>query len=379
MKLVHTSDLHIGISLFSLDMLPFQETLGEAILSCAQKYSADCIIISGDVYDSSIVSAEAVKCWDRLCSTLFSGQRNIPVVVISGNHDSAPRLSVNSELLKSCGLHIRGSFVNFAEPVRLENADIYCIPFFNISDVREMFPEKEILDQTDAFAAMTEVIRSKMDRSKKNIIAAHCFAAGSQTSESERSTKGASSAGGLSSVSAEVFAGFDYVALGHLHRPQNVKCTDENTLIRYSGTPIPYSFSEAQQQKSFTVFDTDTREMILEPVPEPVRLVTVKGSFEEIMSSDIPEDAYVRAVITDKSSAAGCHDRLRGKFPRLLRTECEFTRAAGSGGETADRIEAMSLSELAGKYLKDVFEKDITDEQLAWLADAEMELNKQEK
>ena len=122
MKILHTSDLHIGISLFGEDMLPYQESIGESLCAAADEYSADCIIIAGDVYDSAVVSGEAVKCWDRLCGKLFSGSRDIPVIIIAGNHDSAPRLSVNSGLLENCGLYIRGSFRDYMKPISVGDA-----------------------------------------------------------------------------------------------------------------------------------------------------------------------------------------------------------------------------------------------------------------
>ena len=144
MKILHTSDLHIGISLFGEDMLPYQDKIGESLCAAAVECGADCVIIAGDVYDSAVVAGEAVKCWDRLCEKLFSGGRDIPVIIIAGNHDSAPRLSVNSGLLENCGLYIRGSFRDYMKPISVGDADIYCIPWFNIAEVRELFSDREI-------------------------------------------------------------------------------------------------------------------------------------------------------------------------------------------------------------------------------------------
>ncbi|CDE82643.1 putative uncharacterized protein [Ruminococcus sp. CAG:353] len=372
MKILHTSDLHIGISLFGEDMLPYQESIGESLCAAADEYSADCIIIAGDVYDSAVVSGEAVKCWDRLCERLFSGGRDIPVIIIAGNHDSAPRLSVNSGLLENCGLYIRGSFRDYMKPISVGDADIYCIPWFNIAEVRELFSDREIKTCTDAFLAMTDDIKSSWDKSKKHIIVAHCFVTGAAISDSERASKGAEiSAGGAQMVSADVFAGFDYIALGHLHRAQTIKCSaDENTAVRYSGTPIPYSFSEAGQAKTYTVFDTEVGISEL-CAPSSLSLITVKGSYDEVMAAEVPEDAYVRVILTDRSSSAGLYENIRDRFPRMLRLECA-RKVSASADDSDSRISEMSVSEaeLAEKYLRDCFGWEITERQLGWLEEA---------
>ena len=353
-------------------MLPYQESIGESLCAAADEYSADCIIIAGDVYDSAVVSGEAVKCWDRLCGKLFSGSRDIPVIIIAGNHDSAPRLSVNSGLLENCGLYIRGSFRDYMKPISVGDADIYCIPWFNIAEVRELFSDREIKTCTDAFLAMTDDIKSSWDKSKKHIIAAHCFVTGAAISDSERASKGAEiSAGGAQMVSADVFAGFDYIALGHLHRAQTIKCSaDENTAVRYSGTPIPYSFSEAGQAKTYTVFDTEVGISEL-AAPSSLSLITVKGSYDEVMAAEVPEDAYVRVILTDRSSSAGLYENIRDRFPRMLRLECA-RKVSASADDSDSRISEMSVSEaeLAEKYLRDCFGREITERQLGWLEEA---------
>ncbi len=374
MKILHTSDLHIGISLFGEDLLPFQEKLGEYILRSACDNGADCIIIAGDVFDSAVVSGEAVRCWDRLCSVLFSGERKIPVAVIAGNHDSAPRLSVCSDILENSGLHIRGSFRDFLRPVEVKDAQIYCIPYFNLSEARAFFPDREIRSVTDAFSALTDEIKAGWNEASKHIIAAHCFAAGADISESERASAGAViSAGGAQMVSADVFAGFDYAALGHLHRAQNIKCpSDKNTIVRYSGTPIPYSFSEAGQKKSFTLFDTDTGIATEIPVPEELCLVTVEDTYEGIMNraDELPDGAFVRIIITDRASAAGVYNSIKEKYPRALRIECAYVPEIRSGAVTERDVAEMSVTELAERYIRENFGRDMTDEMKDWLSQA---------
>lgn len=172
-------------------------------------------------------------------------------------------------------------------------------------------------------------------------------------------------------VSADVFAGFDYIALGHLHRAQTIKCSaDENTAVRYSGTPIPYSFSEAGQAKTYTVFDTEGGISEL-CAPSSVSLITVKGSYDEVMAAEVPEDAYVRVILTDRSSSAGLYENIRDRFPRMLRLECA-RKVSASADDSDSRISEMSVSEaeLAEKYLRDCFGREITERQLGWLEEA---------
>ena len=379
MKLLHTSDLHIGISLFGEDMLPFQERLGVILSECVISCDADCIVIAGDVYDSAVVTGEAVKCWDRLCSRLAGIKKEnslltVPVIVISGNHDSAPRLSVCSELLEQCGLHIRGSFRDFERPIAVGDTDIYCIPYFNLSEARELFSDSRISSYTDAFEEMTSRIRASWDPQRKHIIAAHCFVTGAGISESERASKGAViSAGGAQMVSADVFREFDYAALGHLHRPQTIKCSaDDKCIVRYSGTPMPYSFSEVGQAKSVTVYDTVSRcaEEIM--LPELISLETVRGSYEEVMAAEVPEKSYIRVILTDRTTAAGLYENLRERFPNMLRLECAAMRTAdGEEKENGEEITAMSAAELAERYMHEMFGQELTAEHLKWLDEAE--------
>ena len=174
-------------------------------------------------------------------------------------------------------------------------------------------------------------------------------------------------------VSADVFAGFEYVALGHLHRPQTVKCpADTGCTVRYSGTPLPYSFSEAEHEKSISVFDTDTGELCLETFESTLSLVNVKGTFEEIMSREnVPENAFVRVEITDRASAAGIYNTVKEKYPHALRIECSHAPVYTPSSTAPSEVEELSPEELAERYIREKFGREMTDEMRTWLAKAD--------
>ena len=391
MKLVHTSDLHLGIYLFSLSLLPFQQKLARVITDCAESENADCIIISGDIYNTKDPSGESVKAFDSFIKELFSAERHIPVIIISGNHDYAPRLSVHSSLLESCGLHIRGTLSDYLRPVEIGDAQIYCLPFFTVSEVKAIADaensedEIKIESQTDAFRYLTDRIKENWDNSKKHIIAAHCFAVGGITSDSEKATKSALSArfaGGAQLTDASLFADFDYAALGHLHSAQTID-SGGKAVVRYSGTPLPYSFSEGNEysngfppkirEKSLSVFDTDTRVLKAVPVENILSLKTVSGSLEEItaMAADTRENEYVRLIFTDRATAAGLSDTISSLYPNKLVADCRPQSLGGARDSvTAEQVKGMSAEELAERFITVYHKREFTDEMRKWISDA---------
>ncbi len=373
MKLLHTSDLHIGLSLFKTSLLEYQSDLGNILRKCGEDNNADCIIIAGDVYDSYVSSADAVNCWDRICSQLFSGEKSIPVIVISGNHDSSVRLSVCSDILEKSGLYIRGTLSDYLRPVTVGNAEIFCIPFFNIAEISAMFPDKKIDSMTAAFSALTDEIRAVMTPDMRHIIAAHCFMENAHTSaDSERATI---TAGTVQMTDAAVFSGFDYAALGHLHRPQTVS-QKNGTVIRYSGTPMPYSFSEGGQEKSFSLFDTETGRLDTIPVvtSPPLRLVTLTDTYEQLLAraDEIDSDTYVRLIITDKTSLSGIDKELTEKYPRRLTVQyADRTSDAPSPLDSDPSMERLSMETLSSLFMNRLGLEPLTDEMKEWIGQAQ--------
>ena len=314
MKLLHTSDWHLGRTDSNFSLLEDQSFFIEAICGIIKDKNVDAVLIAGDVYDRQVSSAEAVKLYDRAVTKICK-DLNTPVLVIAGNHDSAERLSNCSELLKEAGLYVCGAVTKEPFRVSFKDTDVYLLPWFTEEKVKSLFPEKreEINGIEDAFATVTENIRNKLDKSKKNVLLSHAFIADSETSTSERAAK----IGTATMVPANVFDGFDYVALGHIHKPQDV-----NRSIRYSGTPMPYSFGKKEkQEKSVTLIDTETMNKEVIPLPLLRKRTTLTGTLSYLTSNILPEDVkngYVNLELTDSILSLEVMSELREIFPNIL-------------------------------------------------------------
>ena len=377
MKILHTSDLHLGMLLMEIPLLPYQKSFCRSLCEAAEQ--ADAVIIAGDVFDTSVASAEAIRCWSRLASGLCL-ERKLPLIVCAGNHDGAARLSSCSDLLRSAGLFISGAFEDGFAPVSVGNADIYALPYFNPSDAAVL------LDCKPTAAAVMEAavkkILSKADKSRCNILAAHCFAAGGKTSDSDLSAKASESVGGADMIPLTAFDGFDYVALGHLHRAQTLSISGSRTIIRYSGTPLPYSFSEAEQKKTFTLFDTETRELTELEVPPQYRLRTIENTFEGILEfaeSDANRSDYMKITVTDRFDTDGVYMKLKELYPNLLRLVTRRLSQSGEAELTAREAVELDIISLAKRYAEEKRGEAPDEDELAWLAEAFEELDKEAK
>lgn len=294
MRLLHISDLHLGKRVNEYSMLEDQAHILEQILKIADQEQAQGVLIAGDVYDKPVPPAEAVRLLDYLLSSF--ADRKIPVFFISGNHDSRDRLSFGAELFKKSGVYMASE--GFLEKVDREDEygelSIWLMPFLKPAQVRSVYPEKDIQTYTDAVRAVLE--EADLDPAKRNILVAHQFVAGAVQCESEEV-----SIGGLDQVDVSVFDGFEYVALGHLHRPQSV--TRET--VRYCGTPLKYSFSEVHDQKSVTIVELKEKgETAIKTVPlTPLRdMKELKGTYLQLTSRPFYEtqerDSYFHITLT---------------------------------------------------------------------------------
>ena len=380
MKILHISDLHLGKSPFKRDIFSKQQELCLLIAETVKKYNIGAVLISGDIYDTTTATASAAVLWDSLTKLLILESR-VPVCVISGNHDGAERLTVCSDILESCGLTIRGSLDNFDVPVSVGNADIYMLPFFERGHA-EAFCGKKFGSLTEAYDELLNVIRSKMDSSRCNIVMAHCFAAGGVPSKSESSaeiifSEADASAGAVNAISPDVFRGFSYAALGHIHKPQTIKCSDENTIIRYCGTPMKYSFSEAEQTKSFTIYDTESRSYGTVEAKELLKFRIVKGTYEELKfrASEYGDDDWVRLELTDDSSGV-TGGRLRELYANVMQisTADIYTAEASPTDITAEEIAELDVGALAEKYMREFWSEEMNDDMRSWLKEAEKAL-----
>lgn len=362
MKLFHLSDLHLGKRVNEFSMIDDQRYIIDEIINLTDIHKPDGVILAGDIYDKPVPPIEAVELFDDLLSRCAA--RSVPVYVISGNHDSAERLSFASGLIELSGIHISAVYKGELPFVETEDefgkVRIYMLPFIKPSHVRRYFPDAEINSYTDAVKIALE--SAAIDTSIRNILITHQFVTGASRTESEEVT-----VGGTDNVDASVFAGFDYVALGHIHRSQSAG--GEN--IRYSGTPLKYSFSESRDEKSITVVELlEKGELSYEFIPLiPKRdMLEIKGSYSEIMSKDfydkLDRDAYYRVTLTDEEDIPDAAAKLRVIYRNIMRLDYDNTRTRSSGviSNDSDPAQTDPLTLFAELFTKQ-YGKDMSDEQ----------------
>jgi exonuclease SbcD len=322
MRLLHTSDWHLGRSLHRADLRAAQSVFLDHLVDVARAEKVDAILVAGDVYDRAVPPVDAVElCEDALLRLHDTGAR---IVLISGNHDSARRLGFGSGLLEKAGVHLRTRPGALARPVVLEDARgpvaVYGVPYLEPDAVRaELPPSQDEIPRGHAgvLGHAVACIRADADARgiARRVVMAHGWVSGGAASESERDI----SVGGVGQVPAELFAGFGYVALGHLHGQQTVA-----PQMRYSGSPLPYSFSEASHRKGSWLVDLDDAGTArVEQVPAPVyrRLSVLRGRLADLLGSAAYgryEDDFVSVTLTDPSRPEGAMDSLRARFPRVL-------------------------------------------------------------
>lgn len=367
MRFLHTSDLHLGISLCERSFIEYQQKLVDLLCDAVEKYSVDTVIIAGDIYDNALSNADAISIYNKLVTNLCLKQ-NKKVVICAGNHDGAARLSSCNELLRECGLHIYGRIAFPVEPLEFEGCNVYVLPYFNIDEIKNAFPNAEIKGYADAMKAVLDNIRNSLDVCKVNILVAHCFVTGGELSDSDTAAR----IGGSSAIPASVFDKFDYVALGHLHKPQTIAGK-----IRYSGTPLKYSFSEATHKKSFTIFDSDTKEFKEAPIPQPIELRTIENTFEnllEIGKSDKSRDDFMKITMTNRFAGQDTYSQLKELYPNMLLLQGKQIEADGASNLTLEDITSLSPIELVKRFYSEQTGEEISDEQLDWFNPAAEEV-----
>lgn len=328
MRFLHLADLHIGKRLNEFNLIEDQAFILDQIVEIA-KEEVDGILIAGDVYDKSQPSVEAVELLDDFLTRLTS--LNLAVFMISGNHDSPERLSFGSRILEKNRLHVAGGFSGLLRKVTMDDPygsiHVYLLPFVKPAQVRPFCAEKvESYDEAIQAALRTREI----DMKERNILVAHQFVVCGDR-EPERSDSETVTVGGLDSVDASVFGAFDYVALGHLHRPQAIGFDT----VRYGGSPLKYSFSEARQDKSVTILGFGPKgELKIEQYPlGPKRdLREIKGPLEELLGLGKEDERaaqdYLRITLTDDEEIYDALGQLRPVFPNLMALDFENRRSA---------------------------------------------------
>ena len=345
MKLIHLSDLHIGKRVNEISMIEDQEYILHQILQIVDDEKADAVLIAGDVYDKSVPSAEAVTLFDDFLCRL--AKRKIPTLIISGNHDSPERLAFGNRLMEESGIFISpvydGSVSTFTLSDENGDVDFWLLPFLKPAHVKRYFPDAGIESYTDAVRVAVE--KMGIDTAKRNVLLTHQFVTGASTCESEEI-----SVGGSDNVDASVFEDFHYVALGHIHGPQNIGSNQ----IRYCGTPLKYSFSEETHHKSVTVVNLAKKgdlELQLRPLTPRHDLRSIRGTFEELTSKSFYEgtatDDYLHIILTDEEDVPEAIGKLRIIYPNLMKLSYDNTRTRTNqvieGAEDVQRKSPLEL------------------------------------
>ena len=366
MRFIHLSDLHLGKRLNEFSMLEDQEYILKEILGVIDDEKPQAVIIAGDVYDKSIPSAEAMQLFDDFLCSL--AKRKLQVLVISGNHDSPERLSFASRLIDQSGVHFSRVYSGKVEPIELADehgkVNFYMLPFIKPVHVRSKFPDEQIDSYNDAVRVAVE--KMEIDTSLRNVLITHQFVTGAMRSEFEEI-----SVGGADNIDADLFDDFDYVALGHIHGPQNIG----SERVRYCGTPLKYSFSEASHVKSVTVVDMgakgelDVRTVPLKPLHDMREL---RGSYMELTLKKNYEgtatDDYVRITLTDEEDIPDVMGKLRTIYPNIMNVAYDNKRTRASK-EIADLEDAEHKSPL--DIFGELYEKQngqpMSEEQTAFM------------
>lgn len=367
MKLIHLSDLHLGKRVNDFPMLEDQAYILDRILEIAGEERPDAVLIAGDVYDKTVPSAEAVALLDDFLVKL--ADRSLPVLLISGNHDSPERLAFANRLMEGRGVYIAPVYHGEVSPVTLEDdrgpVDFWLLPFLRPAHIRRFFPEEGVESFTDAMACA--IRHMPLDPARRNVLVTHQFVTGAARCESEEV-----SVGGADNVDASVFAPFDYVALGHLHGPQNVG----GERIRYCGTPLKYSFSEAGHQKSVTIVELGEKgslEVRAVPLLPKRDMVELRGSFAQLKSPEfygqVDRDAYVRVILTDENDIYDAMGQLRPVYPNLMALDYDNLRTRSGAVVLEEADVKRDPLELFADFYQQQNHQPMSEEQRRYLTE----------
>lgn len=367
MKFVHLSDLHLGKRVNGYSMIEDQKYILIKILNVIDEQKVEAVVIAGDVYDKPIPPTEAVQLFDDFLFRLV--ERNLQILVISGNHDSPERIAFGSRFMDKSGVHMSQVYNGKNDLVELKDkygkVNFYMLPFVKPSNVRRFFEDEEINTYTDA--VRVAVSHMNVNKKARNVIITHQFVTGAQRSESETIA-----VGGTDNVDSYVFDDFDYVALGHIHRPQNV---GKNT-VRYCGTPLKYSFSEISHKKSVTVVEMKEKGNIkvstVELTPK-LDMREIKGTYEELTFKKNYENTntedYLHIILTDEEDVADAVAKLRCVYPNLMKLDYDNTRTRNSFALTqAEETEKKTDTELLSEFFEKQNGKPLSDEQFEYAA-----------
>ena len=364
MKILHLSDLHLGRRMYNYSFLPQQKKLLEQVVTIAEEQAVQAVLVAGDIYDKNVPVAEAVTVLDEFLTAL--SVRQIPVFLISGNHDSAERLQFGSQLLEHQQVYIAGTFTGKMQTYDLEDAygkiHLCLLPFVKQSTLASLYPDEKFHSLSEGIAHVLE--QTPLSENDRNLLMYHGFVLhngdGPELSESELQL------GGTQLVEASVFSAFDYVALGHIHKPQWVK----SGKIRYSGSLMKYSFSESLQNKSVTLLDWKAKDDLTVttiPLQPEQDMRVIQGKLEDLLEHAEPSEDWIRAELTDKELIPYALERLRMSYPNVMELVYLYQEEQIAASNTEVKlVPEQSLVELMGGFLDSVYQYQLEEEPEAY-------------
>ncbi|MFB6824841.1 exonuclease SbcCD subunit D [Streptomyces virginiae] len=357
MKFLHTSDWHLGRAFHRVNLLGAQAVFIDHLIETVREHEVDAVLVAGDIYDRAVPPLPAVELYDRALHRL--ADLGVPTVMISGNHDSARRLGVGARLIDRAGIHLRTDPAGCADPVVLTDVHgdvaLYGLPYLEPALVKDQFGAEKVSHEAVLGAAMDRIRADLAGRAPgtRSIVLAHAFVVGGQASDSERDI----TVGGVEAVPASVFDGVDYAALGHLHGSQAIA-----ERVRYSGSPLAYSFSEADHRKTMWLIELGADGDIVHAervdTPVPRTLARLRGRLEDLLSDpahQVHEDAWVEATLTDPVRPDDPMARLAARFPHTLTLAFDPEgREEETGASYAQRLKGRSDQEIAEDFVAHV-------------------------
>jgi exonuclease SbcD len=354
-KVLHTSDWHIGRTFHGADLLAEQEAVLGHLAGLVTSEAVDVVVVAGDIYDRAVPSAEAVRVATAALARIRKAGAQL--VITPGNHDSGPRLGAFAEFAAAGGLHVRATVAGLAEPVLLQDEHgqvaFYGLPYLEPEPSRHALGVPEARGHTGVLTEAMRRVREDLATRPgvRSVVLAHAFVTGGNASESERTI----AVGGVEQVPGSVFDGVDYVALGHLHGPQTLA-----EHLRYSGSPLAYSFSEARQRKSVWLVDLDAAglaEVRRHELPVPRPLATLRGELSELLSAPEHEEwtgHFLSVTLTDRVRPVDAMRKLRDRFPHAVHLDWQPEGGlAGAELKYAEAVRGRSDIEIARNFLDD--------------------------
>lgn len=383
LKIIHTGDWHIGKMIFQVHLTEDQRYILKQFVQVVKDEKPDLIIIAGDLYDRSIPPVEAVELLDDVFYEIV-GNLNVPILAISGNHDSADRVGFGGRLLNSSSLYIEGRLKKDIKPIVLKDdfgpVNFYLVPYADPAVVRNVYEDDEIHTHDDAMKAIINGITNNINKHERNVLITHGFIVGTEKpeiSDSERPM----SIGGTDAVNVNYFNDFNYTALGHLHGPQKVG----SNKVRYSGSLLKYSFSEVRQKKSVTIVNMDEKgnvEIRLQELTAIRDMREIKGKLNDLLVNEVYKDTntedYMNVRLTDDGELIEPMSKLRTVYPNVLSLTREQQNSnLNSKSSAAQDYKSKSKLELFKEFYTDITGREFNEDKASIVEDAIKKVEKE--